>query len=274
MFSMLLAGLYVGLGADARRPEPKDLLAGLPGAVQQTIKKELGNGTIISVDKTTEDGDTTYEVEVSREGTSRSLSVEENGTLASSQVFEAELPPAVRRLLHAELGQRKPGEMYRVLEDGEISFEVDVFAHGKTNTWSFAEDGKWYSRDVDLGETPIAVQQAVRQTVGAGRVTEVSKSVENGQLSYDVELTKGGRQYGLSLNPSGKVISQEEELALGELPPPVQRTVKATVGTGTITRIARVKDADGVSYDVEARRNGRALEFTVGPRGRIISTSK
>jgi hypothetical protein len=100
--SMLAATLALGLAsampiclaADATTPpvakveagDVKVKLADCPAAVQDTLKKEAGAGTIGNVEKDAEDGKTSYEADVTIDGKAWEIKVAEDGKLVSKAI--------------------------------------------------------------------------------------------------------------------------------------------------------------------------------------------
>ena len=61
-----------------------------PKAVQETIKKEVGNGKIEDITKDAEDGKTSYEADVEIGGKDYEIKVAEDGTLISKKLEKAD----------------------------------------------------------------------------------------------------------------------------------------------------------------------------------------
>ena len=66
------------------------------------------------------------------------------------------------------------------------------------------------------------------------------------------------------------LLAREDELELSLVPASVQKTVKGQIGNGELVRIARATNEDGVRFEIEARKNGKSLEFSVNPAGKIL----
>ena len=93
--SALVIGLAcAGYGAATNVNET---LAGLPAAVQKTIRTHLAKGRLRSIDTENENGDITYDVEmVGIGGRARSFTVGAAGELLDKELFMNELPAPVR----------------------------------------------------------------------------------------------------------------------------------------------------------------------------------
>jgi len=241
----------------------------VPPPVQRTTKAQIPKGKITNVHKVTEDGETTFEVQIAQTVT-RTLKVDADGTLAGFQVFEAELPVAVQKVLRANLGNAKLRQIYRETEDEDVFYTTDVVVGGNTNTLSISDDGDWWSLDITTEQAPAPVQQTVKRLWGSLEITDVSKTSEDGEVGYEFEGEKDGRQHSLTIAPDGSLVAREDELELSLVPAVVQSKVKNQIGTGELIRIARATNEVGVSFEVEAQKGGKSLEFRVDPAGKLI----
>ena len=70
----------------------------LPKAVQQTIQKQTGTATLGEIDKSNEDGEVFYDVELTGDGKTRGFTVGAKGELREIEVFMTELPDGFARL--------------------------------------------------------------------------------------------------------------------------------------------------------------------------------
>src|ERR1051325_1157332 len=126
--AVLFACLSAALAAE--RPQVPRALAQLPVATQQTIRSQIGSGKLVSVEKDTEDGEVTYEVEMTRDGKTRSFTVDADGELIDEQMFLAELPGAVQKTIQTQVGKGSLGEIFKSAEDGEVSYDVEMTSAG------------------------------------------------------------------------------------------------------------------------------------------------
>src|SRR5580765_4872970 len=220
----------------------------VPPTVQRTIKGQIPRGKITDVRKVTEDGETTYEVQIAQT-VSRTLKVGADGTLIGFQVFDPELPAAVQRVLRADFKTVKLRQIYRETEDDDIFYTTDVVEGGNTNALTIADDGNWWSLDIELEQAPAPAQQTVKRLWGNLEITDVSKTSEDGEVAYEFEAEKDGHQHSLTIAPDGSLVAREDELELSLVPAVVQSTVKSKIGAGELTRIARATTEVGVSFE-------------------------
>lgn len=241
----------------------------LPRRIKDVIKAEVGPSKITKAYKITEEGETTFEVEVSHT-LNRSLRIASDGTLLGFEVFRFELPGAVKKVLRTNFASAQYDRIYREGEDDDTTFTLDVIEQGRTNSLSIAEAGDWWSLDITLEQAPLAARQTLRRLWGNLEATDVSKTFEDGEIAYEFEAEKDGKEHSLTIGEDGHLIAREDELEISLVPAAVQKTVKAQLGTGELLRIARATNAVSVSFEVEARKNNKDWEFSVDPTGKLI----
>ena len=184
-----------------------------PVSVQRTIKIQVGEGTIENIEKSFEEDEITYDVDMKRkDGTERSFSVALDGKLQAMQVALEETPAAVRRTIEASLGNAKLEDIYHIFEKGETSYYVEVRRDGKLRDFSVGENGKLQSVQVFLSEIPAEVQSAINEKIGNGKLLRVDKSFEpsHGVLPYEIEARKDGRPFNFSVGPKGRFLGMDD----------------------------------------------------------------
>src|SRR5262245_38911594 len=77
-------------------------------------------------------------------------------TETTTRVTLSELPAAAQKTVHSQLGKGKVGEIDKVVENGEVTYEV-VLKKAKERTITVAEDGQLLDMEVFLNETPAGV---------------------------------------------------------------------------------------------------------------------
>src|SRR5690242_10176231 len=94
----------------------------------------------------------------------------------TNTVALAQLPAAVQKAVREQLGSAKLGEIERTVENGDVSFTVNMIKAGKEREFTIGEDGKLLSVEVDLEETPPAVQKTIKVQVGQGELGTLLKT--------------------------------------------------------------------------------------------------
>ncbi|MDB6022032.1 MAG: hypothetical protein JWQ04_1889 [Pedosphaera sp.] len=190
-------------------------LVEVPAAVQKTILAEAGRakGELGDIEKTSDDGEIWYDVELTTGKRTRSFSVALDGKLLTWQVFMNEIPVPARQAIHAQVraANGKLGDIDRVVEEGVVTFDVTMNKDGKDISFSVSRDGKLLGLQVELTETPDAVQKTIRaQTIG-GEIKKIEKNIddEDGEITYDVAAKRAGKKISFSVDTNGKLVEPE-----------------------------------------------------------------
>src|SRR5947207_9856071 len=120
--------LSVAFAALLRSAEPVKApsLADLPAAAQKTVHQQIGQAQIAAIEKQTEDGETSYDIDFVRNGEERTLTVADNGMLLCIQVGLPELPAAVRKTINDQLKGASLDLIEKTFDDDEITYEVEI----------------------------------------------------------------------------------------------------------------------------------------------------
>jgi uncharacterized membrane protein YkoI len=244
----------------------------LPPRVEQTIKSQLGNGKIEQIDQTTADGKTFYEVDFTKAGANRSLTVDAQGQLIRVQVPLNETPAAVQKVIQGELRKNKLGDIDRTGDEGETLYIADLITpDGDSRSLSVAEDGKWFSLELPLSGVPGPVQKAVRNHIGKrGKLEELSRVHDDGDVYYEAEITLDGRDITLTIGPRGRVLSEEEEVNLNDVSAAAQKTINSNLTGARLASITKVTEGREITYEIEATKNNRDLNFAVAGNGEFL----
>lgn len=258
------------LAADAAKPVA---LSDTPPAAQKTITARIGTGTLDEINRSTENGETVFEVDFTTQaGAEPDFTVADDGTLLSVGVTLTDTPPAVQKTVLANLRGWDIEGINKNMADTEISFDITASKAGRERSYNVAADGVLSSAEVELTETPPAVQAAIKAQVGDGSVQSIEEELDPDGNSFEVEaVAKDGGKKSFSLAPDGRMLSQE--VTLGQVPPPARKTIREKIGDGKILRIDKSlfeKEAGVLPYAVEGRKDGRPFDFSVGPRGRFL----
>ena len=266
LFCLLCAAAV--FAAEVRTPVP---FSALPAVVQRTIQKQAANSAPGEITRVEEDGEITFETEISVGGRARDISVGEDGTLLSIEVTLAETPTAVQKAITAQVGAGKLVGVDKIFDDSEASYDVVMTTKdGQERAFSVEENGTVSSLEVALAETPAAVQKTITAQVGTGKLGTVTRIFDE-STTYDVEAsTVDGKEREFSVGNDGKLLSVR--VTLEETSPEVQKTIRGQIGTGKILRIDKSfeRRSKTLPYEVEGLKNGKPFNFSVGAAGKFL----
>jgi hypothetical protein len=124
-------------------------------------------------------------------------------------------------------------------------------------------------RPVKMSQLPAAVQQTVREQSRGARIRGLSVETENGVTNYEVELKVNGHSRDVLIDPSGAVVSIEEQVALASLPAEVKAAI--TRGGGRVVLVESISKGGTIeAYEAHVRRGRKTIEIKVGPEGQSI----
>ena len=163
-----LLGFSAGAGAEEEK-ETKLAVDKLPKAVVAAVKEEFEGAEIKGAETEEDDGETIYEVEISHEGKTLDVTLDEEGEIyeVETEIAVKDLPKPVADALANKYPGAKIEEAEKVVEygddeedaeekkegkeeaddegdeEGETSYEVEIVtADGKTLEVEVSEDGK------------------------------------------------------------------------------------------------------------------------------------
>jgi uncharacterized membrane protein YkoI len=267
-----LLSAVAGIGAETRTAVP---FSALPPAVQQTIRKHAGTTPPAEAERVEDDGEVTFDAEIFAGNRARDISVAEDGALLSIEVDFSEMPAAVQRTVRAQIGAGRFVSADKIFDGADSSYDVLMTTPGgQERAFTVEENGAVSSLEVGLAETPPAVQKTVAAQVGAGRLGTIARIFDE-TTSYDVDFTAAdGKEREFSVAADGRLLSTR--VTLEETAPEVQKTIREHIGSGKILRIDKSFERRNktLPYDVEAMKDGKAFNFSVGAAGKFLGMNE
>jgi uncharacterized membrane protein YkoI len=123
---------------------------------------------------------------------------------------------------------------------------------------------------VTMKDLPAAVRRTVQEQSQGATIRGLSKEVEGGKTTYEVEMKVNGRGKDVTMDASGAVIEVEEEVALESIPNAAQAAIKKAAGSGQITKVEKVSGGKETAYEAGLRKNGKRSEVRVSEDGRLL----
>jgi len=117
----------------------------LPAAVEKTVAAQSKGATIRGFSEEKEQGKTTYEVQMTMNGHSKDLEIDESGVVieVEEQVTLEALPTEVRTGLQARAGKGRITKVESITKkDRLVAYEAQVETDGKKSEVQVGADGK------------------------------------------------------------------------------------------------------------------------------------
>lgn len=122
---------------------------------------------------------------------------------------------------------------------------------------------------VKLAAVPSAVRQAIREQLPKGRPDEIQRTVEEGRVIYEVNITRDGVERYFSVSEEGKLLTLQ--VRLEEAPAPVQQAIKDQLGADQLGQVNRTEDHGDFIYEVEIKRGNAIRALTVSSAGKLLT---
>ncbi len=182
-----------------------------PRPVQQAIRAQVGKQKLGDIFKYTEDGETTYEVEMGKAERTRSFTLSQEGKLLEMEMFIEETPAIIQKAIEKELRGGTLEQIQKTFEDDEVNYDVDLTRNGKSFSLTFDSNGAlvYQAEPIRLSEAPEAVQKTLKLQLADAKLARLEKTTEDGDITYEAELVKAGRRRSLSIRPNGQIAPAE-----------------------------------------------------------------
>ena len=123
-------------------------------------------------------------------------------------------------------------------------------------------------KKIERAKLPPHVEKTVAILAKTATIRGFSKEIERGTTYYEAELTVGNHRKDCLMDVEGNVVEVEEEVALASLPPSVQDGLEAMARGGKVQEVESItKLGKLVAYEADVIKDGKHLEFQVGPEG-------
>jgi hypothetical protein len=136
------------------------------------------------------------------------------------------------------------------------------------------------ARAQDEKVAPEKLPQKVKETLMArfpgAKIVVATKTKENNETVYDIEMTKDGKKHELDAREDGTIVNFENEIAVKDLPKAVADAVRAKHPDATITEAMEtmvIKEGKDVVDEYEVlivTADKKEVELTVSPDGKRI----
>ena len=136
---------------------------------------------------------------------------------------------------------------------------------------TLAEDEK-----VEADKLPEKVKETLKTRWSSAKITIATKTMENGAVVYDIEMTQDGKKREADIKEDGSIVNFENEIAIKDLPAAVTAAVKAKHPDSTIKEAMEtlvIKDGKDTVDEYEVlivTGDNKEVELTVSPDGKKI----
>jgi len=117
-----------------------------------------------------------------------------------------ELPAAVQKTAHEQVGTSKIEEVEDTFEEGQHATEVEYRENGKKMAVVIAKDGTLIQKEHRLSpsEAPDVIKKAVAAQFPDGKISHIKKVEQKAAKFFEVSVKAGGKSHQLKLDEAGK----------------------------------------------------------------------
>ena len=132
----------------------------------------------------------------------------------------------------------------------------------------------WAAEDkeekVSLDKIPAAAAKAIKEAVGGEKIQGLSKEKDEGKSVYEVSFHKAGRAHDLTVDDSGKIVSDEEVIPVEEAPKNIPTAIEKEFPGGKIEKLERITEGNKVSFEVLISGQGKREEIKFDSKGSVV----
>jgi len=129
---------------------------------------------------------------------------------------------------------------------------------------------------VDADKLPPKVAEALKARFPGATITQVTKETENGEVLYDIEMTRSGKKHEMDCKEDGTLIDIQNEVTVKDLPAAAIDAIRAKYPNCTIKEVGEilvVKDKKETRDHFEVMidtADKKEVELTVSLDGKIV----
>ena len=133
--------------------------------------------------------------------------------------------------------------------------------------------------ELKLSDCPAAVQKTLQREANGAEIDEVESETEDGETTYETEVTFDGKEYKIVVAEDGTLIEkaleedeiEELEIDLSDCPVAVQKTLKREANGGEIKAVDKETKGGKAIYEIDVKIDGKNYEIRIGEDGILIS---
>jgi uncharacterized membrane protein YkoI len=123
---------------------------------------------------------------------------------------------------------------------------------------------------VSLGEVPEAARNTILHEAAGHKVREIEKETGNGRTVYEAEWKVGGKEVEVKVAADGKLLEREMDVALKDVPAAARETILKEAAGSKVAEVEKVVAGERVTYEAEWKADGKEIEITVSPAGKVL----
>lgn len=123
---------------------------------------------------------------------------------------------------------------------------------------------------ITLEKLPAAAAKALKEQAGDAKITDLSKEKEEGKTVYEATFTKKGRVHDVTVNDSGKLVSDEETIPVAEAPAAVRAAIDREAPGAKVQKMERINEGGKISYEALLAGKAKREEIKFDEKGKVL----
>ena len=136
------------------------------------------------------------------------LSINPGHARADEEADLNDLPPAVQKTAHEQVGTSKVEEVEDTFEEGQHATEVEYRENGKKMAVVIAKDGTLIQKEYRMSpsDAPDVIKSAVSAQFPGGTISHIKEVERTNAKFFEVSVKASGKTQRLTLDESGKPV--------------------------------------------------------------------
>ena len=134
-------------------------------------------------------------------------------------------------------------------------------------------------KKIAQADVPRPVLDTIQKKYPAAKLTGFEVERDNGKTAYEIQLRDGDKRREVVCSPAGKIVAEEETIALAEAPAKVRDALGASAKyrTWTVRQVERVvndENAQAAQYEIEVASGKQAAELVFTSEGKLVRSEQ
>jgi hypothetical protein len=246
--------------------------AELPLAVAASIPQISPTASPGEITPFDDAGETLFIVEVQVPGSpeTREWHFDAQGVPVGVQVFEKELPAALREALLPHLNKKgaEVSDAVKIFEAGKALFEVEITFGKESKVLGFYSDGRPAYTETDLQSLPKPLRKSINHlTQTEGTFENILRVEGRARELYQISINRPKQPLWITLDASGAVLEREEVVDFKATPEAVQSAILTKAGSGDRVRVLLKRAGKTLEFEVHFFRDAKLHIFHLSQTG-------
>jgi uncharacterized membrane protein YkoI len=126
-------------------------------------------------------------------------------------------------------------------------------------------------KTVTLDKIPAAAAKSLREHASGAKITNLSEEKDEGKMVYEARFSAKGHIHEITVDANGKLISDEQVIAVAESPDPVRAAIGKEAAGGKVDKLEHITEGGKVFYEALISTKGKREEVKFGRDGKVLA---